>query len=430
MGSLNDLRKFSYLVYGLGSTGQSVVSFFKKNKINNYRVWDDKNKELFKSKQVSNLTKTLKQVNYIVLSPGISLKKSKNKKKLLMFKNKIITDIDLIFLIKGFFKSIVVTGTNGKSTTCKIIDHILKKNGFSSLLGGNIGTPLLNLKIKKKNFLIIEASSFQLSHSKFINPDYALLLNISNDHLDWHGNMKNYIDSKFKIFAKQKNFQFAFLNKKLRTKYKKKKLLSKLIIPKVENYQKIKSKIKNFYLKTSINDENMSYVFALSKVLKINFKSFVDSINTFKGLPHRYEIFLKKKNCIFINDSKATSFQSSRLALKNTKNTYWIVGGLPKKNDKIILNDLKKNIIKSYIIGKNTHFFKKQIQKKINFQVSKNLKSSIIQIIKDIKYHRKKYNSILLSPAAASYDQFLNFERRGDEFKRLCKYYANEHIKS
>ena len=75
-------------------------------------------------------------------------------------------------------------------------------------------------------------------------------------------------------------------------------------------------------------------------------------------------------------------------------------------------------------------FLKNKSKKKINFQVSKNLKSSIIQILKDIKYHRKKYNSILLSPAAASYDQFLNFERRGDEFKRLCKYYANEHIKS
>ena len=102
----------------------------------------------------------------------------------------------------------------------------------------------------------------------------------------------------------------------------------------------------------------MSFVFALSKVLKIKEKSFIKSVSTFIGLPHRYEIFLKKDNCIFINDSKATTFQATKFALKNTKNIFWIVGGLPKKNDKIILKDFKRNIIKSYIIGKNINFLR------------------------------------------------------------------------
>ena len=108
----------------------------------------------------------------------------------------------------------------------------------------------------------------------------------------------------------------------------------------------------------------MSYVFELSKLLKISKKSFVESLSSFSGLPHRYEIFLKKKNCTFINDSKATSFQSTKYALENSKNIFWIVGGLPKKNDKIILGNLRKNIVKSYIIGKNMQFFKKQLKKK------------------------------------------------------------------
>ena len=98
----------------------------------------------------------------------------------------------------------MVTGTNGKSTTCKMIYCMLKNNNHKVVLGGNIGTPVLNLNIKKKDFLIIEASSFQLAYSKFVCPDYALLLNITNDHLDWHGNMKNYINSKLKIFKLQK----------------------------------------------------------------------------------------------------------------------------------------------------------------------------------------------------------------------------------
>ena len=248
-----------------------------------------------------------------------------------MNKKKIITDIDLIFLLKRFFKSIIVTGTNGKSTTCKIISHLLKKNKYKTLLGGNIGTPILNLDIKKKNFLVIEASSFQLAHSKFISPDYALLLNITNDHLDWHGSMKNYINSKFKIFKLQRASQYALLNKKLKLNYKRRSFSGKMIVPKLDDYKKIKFLMKNSYLRLDINDENMSFVFALSKLLKISKKSFFSALNTFEGLPHRYEVFLKKKNNIFINDSKATSFQASKYALKNTKNIFWIVGGLPKK---------------------------------------------------------------------------------------------------
>ena len=112
------------------------------------------------------------------------------------------------------------------------------------MLGGNIGTPILNLNKRKDNFLIIEASSFQLAYSKFICPDYAFILNISNDHLDWHGTMKNYINSKFKIFNLQKKTSTLLINKKLKTSFLKKKYLGKLIIPQIHDYKKIKKKNK------------------------------------------------------------------------------------------------------------------------------------------------------------------------------------------
>ena len=428
MATYNNLRDLSFLIYGLGITGQSVVKFFKKNKIKNYFVWDDNNKNLYKKKRTNNLKKTLEKVQYIVLSPGVSLNNSKNKKILSKYKRKIITDIDLIFLLKNFFKSIVITGTNGKSTTCKILFNVLKKNRFRVLLGGNIWTPILDLKIHKKSFLIIEASSFQLAHSKFIRPDFALLLNITNDHIDWHGSMKNYINSKLKIFKLQKNNQFCLINPSLKSLINKKNLFGKLIITNPQKYQKIKTKLKNPYLNLDINDENMSYVYALSKLLNISEKSFLKSLKNFEGLPHRYEVFLKKKNCVFINDSKATTFQASKFALRNTKNVYWIVGGLPKKNDKINFQNLNKNIIKSYIVGKNINFFKSQIQNKINYAVTKNLKNSLTLILKDIKIFKRKNNNILFSPAAASFDQFLNFEKRGDKFKKLSHYYARKYI--
>ena len=426
MISIKNLNKLSFLVYGLGLTGKSVVHFFKKNKIKNYQVWDDKNKSLFKIKRPNNISLAAKKVDFIILSPGINLNKSKNKNILGKHRDKIITDIDLIFLFKRDFKSIVVTGTNGKSTTCKIIEHLLKKKKFKTLLGGNIGTPILSLNVKKDNFLVIEASSFQLAYSKFISPDYALLLNITNDHLDWHGSMKNYIEAKFKIYKLQKKKKYSFLNKKFKKKFIKKNFLGNLVIPKYSHYQKIKHKIKNSYITSNINDENMSFIYALSKKLKIKNNLFIDSLKSFVGLPHRYEIFLKRENCIFINDSKATSFQATKFALKNTKNILWILGGLPKKNDKIVLTDLKKNIISAYIIGKSTNFFKNQIKGKINYFVAKNLKGALIKVFKDLKKFNEQKITILLSPSAASYDQFSNFENRGNKFKQLSNFYARK----
>ena len=430
MPKISNLKKFSFLVYGLGTTGHSVIKYFKKKNYLNYCVWDDsiKLRKKFKNKCVSNLSKTLKKVDFIVLSPGISLKKKKYKNELFKFKNKIITDLDLLYLSEKKFKSIVVTGSNGKSTTCKIITHLLNKNKFNAKLGGNIGKPILNLKIEKNIFFVIEASSFQLSHSKFIHPNYAILLNITNDHLDWHGSMQHYIKSKLKIFNLQRKNDFALINNKFKNIFKKNKYLSKLTSLKLNAYKKIRLKIKNNYLKSNTNNENMIFVYTLSKLLKFSDKSFINSMNSFVGLAHRYEIFLQKKNVIFINDSKATSFEASKFALASSKNIYWILGGIPKYKDKINLKYLKNNIIKSYIIGKNINYFIKEIENKINFSVTKNLKNSIIKILQDIKLLKNNNSTILLSPSAASFDQFKSFENRGNEFKRLCKLYAKKYI--
>ena len=172
----------------------------------------------------------------------------------------------------------------------------------------------------------------------------------------------------------------------------------------------------------------MSYVYSFAKLLKIKEKHFINAINSFKGLPHRFEIFFKRKNITFINDSKATSFVATRSAISGLKNIYWILGGLPKKGDKIRLSKFKKNIIKCYLIGKNIHFFKNQIKGKVIFSITRNLKNSIIQILRDINLQDSSKKFVLLSPAAASFDQYVNFEKRGDEFKRLCRIYGRKFI--
>ena len=163
-------------------------------------------------------------------------------------------------------------------------------------MGGNIGTPILDIKSSKMNYIIIEASSFQLSHSKFISPNYAFFfLNFTNDHIDWHGNMKNYLNSKLKIFNLQTKKNFAIINKKLKNVFVRNKFESRLIVPSYKNYHKIKFRIKNNYLTSQINNENMCFIYAFAKLLKINDQSFINSLKSFKGLPHRFEIFLKEK---------------------------------------------------------------------------------------------------------------------------------------
>ena len=209
---------------------------------------------------------------------------------------------------------------------------------------------------------------------------------------------------------------------------KEKKYLSKLVPLKFIDYKKIKSKIKNNYLTSLTNDENMNFVFSLSKLLKISKKSFIKSMGSFLGLPHRHEVFLKKKYITFINDSKATSFQATKTALASSKNIYWILGGLPKKKDKINLKNLKYNIIKSYIIGKDINFFKKQLKNKVKFSVEVNLKKAVVSVLKDIRLLKKNKNTVLLSPSAASFDQFKNFEQRGNVFKKLSRLYVKKFI--
>ena len=224
-----DSDVINFCVYGLGTTGQSVIDYFDRKNFKEYKVWDDdKVLRAFygfntnKQKEEKIFSKHLDNTDYIVVSPGISLKKAKLKKKLLENKEKIITDLDLFYLFNPKIKTIVVTGTNGKSTTCKILEHVLKKNNINVKLGGNIGRPILDLNLKNQPIVIVEASSFQLAYSQYIKPDYAIILNITKDHLDWHGSYKNYIDSKFKIFSGQKRNNFAFLNNKiLLNKFKK-----------------------------------------------------------------------------------------------------------------------------------------------------------------------------------------------------------------
>jgi len=271
----------------------------------------------------------------------------------------------------------------------------------------------------------LEVSSYQLQYSRLFRSKHSAILNISPDHLERHKNIKNYIKIKSKIFFAQKKNDFTYINfnnkysKSILNIFKNKKIKSKLIYVKRSNCNSIIGKIKNKYFKSKGNIENMAFAYQMAKKLKIKEKIIIKALNEFKGLSHRQEIIFSNKNLICINDSKATSFDASLQSLSNYSHIYWIVGGLPKQKDQFNLQKVKSRIVKAYIIGKNTSFFRKQIQKKIPFSVSNNMKNAINDIYKDLKVDNYLNKTILLSPAAASFDQFNNFESRGSYFKNL-----------
>ena len=423
------IKDNSFAIYGLGLSGKSTLSFLKRKRVKKIYVWDDK-KNLKSKKSLSFFKKSLGKVDYIVISPGINFKKTKFKTILKKYNKKIITDLDLFYIQNPAVRSIMVTGTNGKSTTCKLIQHVFKINKTSTQLGGNIGKPILDLKIKKKSIIIIEASSFQLFYSKFVKPTFAVILNITKDHLDWHGTIKNYQDSKFNIFTNQDMQDWALLGKKDHIKtFKSKTFRSKIINVKANILKKkLQNRITNKYLLNKPNLENVSFVYKLSTIFKIKNNIFLKALNTFKGLPHRNEFFFSKRGINFINDSKATSFDATQHVLKNNKNIFFFFCGHPKLSDKFKLQNVKKNIIKSYIIGRNINYFKKQVEGVIKYKASLTIKNALQDIIKDLLLFKQKQATILLSPASASYDQFNNFEERGDYFKKLTIKYARKFL--
>jgi UDP-N-acetylmuramoylalanine--D-glutamate ligase len=423
------IKDGSFAVYGLGLSGNSVLNFLKKKNVKKIYTWDDK-KNKDDEKKFNLFKKSLDQVDYIVISPGINIQKTKLKLRLFRNIKKIITDLDLFYMQKIPVKSIVITGTNGKSTACKLTQHIFKTNNTNVQLGGNIGKPVLDLKIGRNSVVIIEASSFQLAHTKFIKPNLAAILNITSDHLDWHNTITHYKNSKLKIFSKQDDNDIALLNdKKLIKLFRKKKYSSKLSIIKSDTINhNIKKKITNDYLISKPNLENLIFVKEISKIFKIKKKIFLRAVNTFKGLPHRHEIFLKKNKITFINDSKATSFESTKHALKNNDNIYWIFGGLPKIRDKFKFQEVRSNIVKSFIIGTKTSYFENQVKKKMKYKISFNLTNAINDVFKELLLIKNKKATVLFSPASASYDQFNNFADRGNKFKKIIKSYAKKFL--
>ena len=414
------------LIYGLGKSGLSSFKFLN-NKADVYLFDDDIKKKLNLGlrQKIKNL-KEISQIQFdkIIISPGIDILNCKLSKILKKNFLKIHTDLDVFY---SFFKnkSITITGTNGKSTTAKLLHEVLLNQKYDSRLIGNIGNPVLaEKKITKKTIFVIEASSYQLDYSKIFTAKYAVLLNISPDHIERHKNFKNYVNAKFKLLKSQSNQSVAFINKNdpiINNKIKNNSLKQKIIKVDILEKNKILENLNNKYFLSHGNRENLAFVLKISKKLKLNNRDLLQTLNRFKGLKYRQQTIYENKNLIIINDSKATSFASSENLLKILNNIYWIIGGIPKKNDQFKLSKKKCKNFKAYIFGNYLKEFDRKLKDKMVVKKFKNLKITLSKIFQDIKKNKIKKNTILFSPSGASFDSFKNFEDRGLYFNKLVK---------
>ncbi len=322
-------------------------------------------------------------------------------------------------------QSITITGTNGKSTTCQLLYEVLKKQKFDVRLGGNIGKPLLSIKnFNKKTLFVIEASSYQLEYSKLFKSKYAAILNISPDHLERHKNIEKYVKAKFKLLSNQSRNSFGLINKndnKIMSHIKKNNYQGKIIFVDTFLDDKLLKSFKNDNFLSETNIENLSFVIKLSKILRVSNKNLFQAVKNFKGLKYRQQIIFNSKSLLIINDSKSTSYSSSIKILREKKNIYWLVGGIPKKGDKFILPKNYYRNIKVYIFGRNQKKFLSDLKNKIKIKKFLNLDDAWIKLSKDIKNDKLEKKTILFSPAAASFDSFKNFEDRGEYFNQLVK---------
>jgi UDP-N-acetylmuramoylalanine--D-glutamate ligase len=421
LNNLNIFYKKKILIYGLGKSGLSVLKYLKKD--NEITTHDDKIK-------VDNKKITKIKFDYIIISPGIDINQCNLSKFLKNNSKKIYTDLDIFYNHHELNNKITITGTNGKSTTAKILYDVLKDQKVDVRLVGNIGNPiLLEKKVTNRTVFVIEASSYQLEYSKLFKSNISLILNISPDHLERHKTINQYVNAKFKLVKNQSKKDIAILN--VRNFYIKRELESKNYLPKVIKIKKkidsvFLKKINNEYFNTEGNKENLKFILEVAKILNLKKVLLVKTLKKFKGLKYRQEIIFQSNELTIINDSKATTFSSSASLLKSLTNVYWIVGGQAKKGDKLLLSKKKFKNIKAYVFGTSKNFFISKLKKFMKYESFLDLKSLVKKISLEIKLDKNKtHKTILFSPSAASFDNFKNFEKRGEYFNQLIKKYIN-----
>jgi UDP-N-acetylmuramoylalanine--D-glutamate ligase len=395
-------------------------------------------------------TTDLAGVAVLVLSPGIPHTYPKPNPVAARARAagaKIIGDIELLARSCPKARYVGITGTNGKSTTTSLIGHILAQAGRKVAVGGNLGTAALSLApLGADGIYVLEMSSYQLELTESLTFDVALLLNITPDHLDRHGGMDGYIAAKRRIFARQKKPQTAVIGIDDELSRGIADALAgagaQLVVPisaetrapggvYVEDgwliddmaggAQRVLELHRAPRLPGRHNWQNAAAGYAATRALGIDTAALIAGITSFAGLAHRQELVATIDGVAYVNDSKATNADATAKALACYDAIYWIAGGLAKEGGIVALAPFFPRIRHAFLIGKATEDFAATLEGRVKLSRCGELGRAVAAARDAALSQRTPGAVVLLSPACASFDQFANFEERGDVFRRLVE---------
>jgi UDP-N-acetylmuramoylalanine--D-glutamate ligase len=418
MIKLDFAKNKTYYLVGMGKSNREALAALKKSGAD-VLIWDDNPDNI--ADYAPDIVRApdkapWSKIKALVTAP--SMKPDHPIIQQAMDKNiPVICDIDLFAQSEPSSRIIGITGTNGKSTTTALIHHILNADDKAQM-GGNIGTPVLSLK-NRMQYTVLELSSYQLDRAPHLKCDVAILLNITPDHLDWHGNMDHYAASKAKVFN---NAKIKIIS--VEDDYSKEILNNNLGAIPLDTDSDLPFDPNDFpKMKGRHNIQNILAAYEACRALGMDHDDIIARIKDFDGLPHRQHVVRLINGIAYVNDSKATNAESAKQALRAYKNIFWICGGQPKDGGLESLGQELRHVSKAYIFGEARAEFEKFLNASgVDVISGEKLEDVFMQAHKDAQDARGTPAGspcVLFSPACASFDQYPNFEVRGDHFTDL-----------
>jgi UDP-N-acetylmuramoylalanine--D-glutamate ligase len=447
-------------VFGLARSGYSAIASLKSGGARVY-AWDESESARAPASDNGAVVAPFaswpwERIKALVLSPGIPLTHPRPHEVVIAARNAgadVIGDVELFAREirpqtsePGRAPVIAVTGTNGKSTTTALIGHILTSCGFPAQVGGNIGKPALDLAAPNgRTIYVLEISSYQIDLAPGFAPDIAVLTNISPDHLERHGSFENYAAVKARLLEQTSpegdvvigvdDSTSAAIYSRLALGRREQaipvsvgKILGRGVFAVdgalYDAWNSRASKVMDLARATQLpgvhNWQNAALAYAAVKPIVQDPRAIASAIASFPGLAHRIEEVARIGSVRFINDSKATNADAAARALACFNDIYWIAGGRPKEGGIESLLNYAKRIRKAYLIGEAAPEFARALQSHVPFENTGTLDNAVASAFADASRSAAAAPVVLLSPACASFDQFKDFEARGERFRALA----------
>ena len=416
-----------YAVYGLARSGLATVEALLGSGAK-VTAWDSNEEARARRPNGAELadfdSADLSQFDSLVVSPGVPLNRHPIAERVRAADVEIIGDIELFARARPqlpLHKVVGITGTNGKSTTTALIHHILQTAGVPSAMGGNIGLPILAQNpLPEGGVYVLELSSYQLDLTRSLDCDVAVLLNVTPDHLDRYESFEAYAASKARLFEMQTNGRAAIIAEDdsvtqsiganlARDGYwlrNKQVCVSAIDVGLQANLPTLQG---------PHNAQNMACAVAACRHLGVSYATIVQGLETYPGLPHRMERVRERDGVAFVNDSKATNPTAAAPALAAFPAIRWILGGQAKSENLDECEPHFGHVRSAYTIGEAAELFERLLRPHIPVKICRELGEAVKAAAQDAE----KGDTVLLSPACASFDQFRDFEARGDRFREL-----------